>query len=101
MAPAVMAAGMVLSAHAQIPLQDGADDQSNQALIGKPAIDMMPGKRKGLGYPLRFGGVVEGSVAVEVSGQSLKEGADFSVDYAGGVVYISADIKDSDSIRVR
>ncbi len=97
-----MAIGMPFFAHAQLPLFDpGGVKDIGSPLRGKAAVDVMPGVKRGLGYPLRYGNVIRGTVAVDVSGQSLKEGSDFDVDFASGVLYVKTEVKDSDSIRVR
>jgi len=70
------------------------------SLKGRAAVDLMPGKRNGLGYPLRFGNVIPGTVRLELDGRHLEEGKDFTVDYGGGAVFISGPVKDSSSIRV-
>lgn len=97
-----IAIGMPFFAHAQLPLfdLDGVKDVGSP-LRGKAAVDVMPGVKRGLGYPLRYGNVIRGTVAVDISGQSLKEGTDFEVDFASGVLYVKIEVKDSDSIRVR
>src|SRR5581483_7802511 len=69
-------------------------------LGGQLAVDVMPARRQGIGFPLRYGGVIRGSVRVELDGAPLKEGDDYSVDYAGGVIYISARVRSDQSIRV-
>ncbi|MFN8138845.1 MAG: hypothetical protein U0R49_03490 [Fimbriimonadales bacterium] len=69
-------------------------------LGGQMAVDVMPGFRTGIGYPLRYAGVMRGSVRVEVDGAPLVEGRDYTIDYAGGVVYISAKVRSEQAIRV-
>lgn len=73
---------------------------SAMTLGGRPAIDIMPGLKKGLGYPLRYGNVIRGSTQVFLDGVPLKEGQDFSMDYAGGMLYLASEVRPEQSIRV-
>lgn len=69
-------------------------------LGGRLAVDLMPGYRPGLGYPLRYAGIIKGSVKADVDGVPLEEGRDFTLDYAAGVMYIARRVKAEQSIRV-
>ncbi len=69
-------------------------------LKGRAAVDLIPGKRTGLSYALRYGNVVPGTVKLELDGKLLTEGRDFTVDYGGGALFINAQVRDSSSIRV-
>lgn len=95
---------MVLSlsqiAKAQGFLDAASDPNANSALRGKPVVDLMSGQRSGLGYPLRYPNIVKGSVRAEINGRPLVEGNDFTMDYSGGMVFVLAEIKPSDSLRV-
>jgi hypothetical protein len=98
---AMIAATLPMAANAQLPYLDDPNPDQPAQLRGKPSVDLMPGLRRGgLGYPLRYPNVVRGTVRVELGGQPLTEGSDFTLDYSGGVLYIMVPVRDSDSIRV-
>ncbi len=92
---------LCISASSQNFSYDATEKQgSNAPLRGKPAVDVIYGNRSGLGFPLRYGGVVPGSVRVESGGSSFKEGKDYSIDYLSGVVYLSVPLKSNEIVRV-
>ncbi len=73
---------------------------TTKELRGKPAVDIMPAQSRSLGLPLRHGNIVPGTVHVLLGTQSLKEGEDYTLDYAGGVLYLLRPAKPYESIRV-
>lgn len=102
---AMAAAASMLPAHvfAQAMLESNlqaAPKPAPESLRGRAAVDLLPGKRTGLGYTLRYGNVIPGTVKLEVDGQLREEGKDFTLDYAAGVVFLGVPVKDSSSIRV-
>src|SRR5688500_7356547 len=97
---AVSAACVAVPALPQFTLLgDGGTNNGQAPLKGKPAIDLIPGVRRGLGYPLRNDNVVPGSAEVFVNGRKLTQ-SEFSLDYPTGVLSVGAEIRESDSIRV-
>ena len=50
-------------------LGEGSTANPNAPLKGKPAVDLIPGIRRGLGYPLRNDNVVPGTAEVFVNGR--------------------------------
>lgn len=102
---ALAAASAMLPAHvvAQSMLESNLQSQPKptpESLKGRAAVDLIPGKRSGLGYSLRYGNVIPGSVRLEVDGQLYQEGKDYTLDYAAGAVFIGVPVKESSSIRV-
>lgn len=75
-------------------------DTEDIELGGKLSVDTMPGKRSGLGYPLRYANVMRGSVQVELNGRILKEGTDYTLGYSEGMLYMMTSVRDTDTIRV-
>ncbi|MDQ2986026.1 MAG: hypothetical protein M3R13_04810 [Armatimonadota bacterium] len=97
---AVSAASLGVPALPQFTLLgDGGSAGSPVELRGKPAVDLIPGVRRGLGYPLRNDNIVPGSAEVFLGGRKLALN-EFSVDFTSGVLYVSANVQESDSIRV-
>jgi hypothetical protein len=97
---AVSAASIAVPALPQFTLLgEGAGTNGQTQLKGKAAVDLIPGARRGLGYPLRNDNVVPGTAEVFVNGRKLSQ-SEFSVDHPGGVLYVGIEVKDSDSIRV-
>lgn len=97
---AAIASLLPLACLAQFSINPPGQDDASAPLRGKSAVDVFPGVRRGLGYPLRYGNVVPGSVTVHIGGATLHEGGEFSVDYSSGVLYIGVPVRDADSIRV-
>lgn len=79
---------------------DSTATPQEKKLVGKPAVDLLPGKKTGLAYPLRYPNVVPGTVKVWLMGRELKENEDFRLDYAAGMLYLLVPVRPSDSIRV-
>jgi hypothetical protein len=79
---------------------DATPETQKSRLAGKPAVDLLPGKRTGLAYPLRYPNIVPGTVKVWVAGREMREGDEFRVDHAAGLLYMLAPVRPSDSIRV-
>jgi len=97
---AVSAAFLAMPALPQFTLLGEGNGLGAQApLKGKPAVDLIPGIRRGLGFPLRNDNVVPGSEEVFVNGKKLTKNQ-YSVDCPSGVLYVASEIKESDSIRV-
>ena len=80
-------------------LGEGGTANPNAPLKGKPAVDLIPGIRRGLGYPLRNDNVVPGTAEVFVNGRKLTV-SEYSLDCPAGVLYVSANVAENDSIRV-
>ncbi len=57
-------------------------------MTGSAATDFVTLRAMGPSVPLRFGGIVVGSEKVMLDGTPLSSGADYSMDYATGVVYL-------------
>ncbi|MEM4408979.1 MAG: hypothetical protein QXI19_09580, partial [Candidatus Caldarchaeum sp.] len=101
---ALLALSIGLMTH--LPAQGlvGALEQSNhefaKQLRGKPAVDIMPAQSRLLGLPLRYGNIVPGTVHVLLGAQALKEGEDYTLDYASGVLYLLRPAKPFESVRV-
>ncbi len=95
-----MVLGLFQKGNAQGFLNPSGEDSSQSSLRGKPVVDLMPGRRSGLGYPLRYPNIVKGSVRAEINGRPLREGQDFNIDYSGGMIFVLTEIKPTDSLRV-
>lgn len=96
---AFVAVGFAVPALPQFTLLGGDENKPGIVLGGKPAIDLIPGVRRGLGYPLRNDNIVPGSVEVFVGGKRLAV-EEYTVDCPSGVLYVSSQVSESDSIRV-
>jgi len=97
---AVSAACLAMPALPQFTLQgDGGGPGTPAELKGKPAVDLLPGIRRGLGFPLRNDNIVPGSAEVFVNGRKLTTDQ-YSIDCPSGVLYVSSEVHESDSIRV-
>ncbi len=79
---------------------DATPDAEKSRLAGKPAVDLLPGKKTGLAYPLRYPNIVPGTVKVWLAGREIKENEEFRVDHAAGLLYVLVPVRPSDSIRV-
>ncbi len=99
-----MAVAAVLAGTAGAQNLAGAFDSTatpqEKKLVGKPAVDLLPGKKTGLAYPLRYPNVVPGTVKVWLMGKELRENEDFRLDYGAGLLYLLVPVRPSDSIRV-
>ncbi len=73
---------------------------STTEIGGTPAVDIIRLSSSGLGAPLRFGSVLNGTEVVTLNGVRLKPGLDYSFDYSVGVVYVNRSVKDGDSLTV-
>ena len=73
---------------------------STSEVGGTPAVDIIRLSSGGLGAPLRFGSVLNGTEVVTLNGVRLRPGADYSFDYSVGVVYVNRVVKDGDSLTV-
>lgn len=79
---------------------DATPETERARLVGKPAVDLLPGRKTGLAYPLRYPNIVPGTVKVWVAGREIKENEEFRVDHAAGLLYVLVPVRPSDSIRV-
>ena len=82
---------MPITAAAQTPLSvvsQPGDPNSPAAVGGVPSVDFITLGPIGPGAPLRFGNVVTNSEVVQLEGITLKQGSDYFMDYAVGVVYL-------------
>lgn len=97
---AVSAACLAMPALPQFTLQgEGGAPGAPAQLKGKPAVDLMPGIRRGLGFPLRNDNIVPGSEEVFIGGKKLAKDQ-YTIDCPSGVLYVSVPVQQSDSIRV-
>lgn len=69
-------------------------------LGGKTTIDLVMVDAEGAPLPLKHGGIVPNSEVVEVDGRRLELGADYTLDYAGGVLYLFRSVSVGRSVRV-
>lgn len=94
-----------LTAGAQVVAPLTFNEKANVAnatseLGGTPAVDIIRLSSGGLGAPLRFGSVLNGTEVVTLNGVRLRQGADYSFDYSVGVVYVNRAVKEGDSLTV-
>jgi hypothetical protein len=102
---AIAMTALPLSAVAQVvaPLtfnEHANVSNSTTEVGGTPAVDIIRLNSGGMGAPLRFGSVLNGSEVVTLNGVRLRPGADYSFDYSVGVVYVSRAVKEGDSLHV-
>lgn len=97
-----MVSALPLATHAQTPLTFDAatENQKNASIGGTATIDIIRLRAIGPGTPLRFGNVVPGSERVQLDGQRLAAGVDYSMDYATGVVYLMRAQREGQSLTV-
>lgn len=67
---------------------------------GEFAVDMLRGTGEGMGYALRYGGIVPGSESVNLNGRSLRAGVDYWLDQASGLISFTFPIRAQQSVRV-
>lgn len=70
-------------------------------LGGIAAIDLVTLRSMSLGIPLRYGGVLAKSERVELNGRILREGEEYALDAASGIVYLKVPYRVGDSLRVQ
>ncbi len=80
-----------VAAAAQTPtavISQPGDPNAPASVGGIPSVDFITLGPMGPGAPLRFGNVLTNSEVVQLEGTTLKQGSDYFMDYAVGVVYL-------------
>lgn len=67
---------------------------------GTPSVDIIVLKSASPSVPLRHAGVVAGSERVEMNGQVLRRGIDYSIDNESGVVYLMREQRPGQAVTV-
>ncbi|MDR3691934.1 MAG: hypothetical protein P4L46_21315 [Fimbriimonas sp.] len=88
---AVIVSALPVAANAQAPFaldSNQTQTQKTSEVGGTPAMDVITLNVTGPGTPLRYGNIVPNSESVQLDGVFLKQGTDYMMDYAVGVVYL-------------
>jgi len=100
---AVIVGALPAATHAQAPFAldtTPASTQKTADVGGTPAVDLISLNATGPGTPLRFGNIVPNSESVQLDGVSLRQGQDYMMDYAVGVVYLMVSQKAGQTLTV-
>lgn len=85
---ALAAAFAASCAPAQISSGSALSQAVNLEVGGAPSTDVIVLHAIGPCTPLRYGGILAGSEHIDLDGQTLSRGADYSIDYGTGVIYL-------------
>lgn len=70
-------------------------------LGGRTSFDLIRLSEGSFSIPLRNGNLRKGSEVVELEGQTLRRGTDYTIDYASGAVYLLTAYRPGQSLRVQ